>query len=104
MSTTALNGRKAESPTWYTLSVRNFFEQISWTGASASQATASLSSHTTALDEAVGLSLRLQVNDFFNRFPWEGQPHIATPISPVGVQAESSAADSITLDGFADLF
>ena len=104
MSMTTLNGQTSQTTNWHTVSVRDFFGQIPWTGASVSVPTVMPGNSTTEPAEADFLNFHLSVGDFFNRFPWDGKPNIAAPIAPVEVQPDLPPEDSITLDGFADLF
>lgn len=104
MSSTILNGHTARNNAWHTVSVRDFFGQIPWTGAPVSMPTVNAGNSTAAPPETDGLNFKLSVHEFFNRFPWDGKPNIAAPIAPMEVQPDLPPEDSITLDGFADLF
>lgn len=108
MSTAVMNGHHQGQSTsarpWPTTSVRDFFEQIPWTGVV-------MRSPETALEDALGassvtssLSLTLSVGVYFNQFPWDGKPHIAAPVAPLDIQPDLPEDDGITLDGIADLF
>lgn len=97
--TTTQNGHVTLPSTWSTVSVRDFFEQLPWTGE-----TPLPTLQTAATADPPTLSLQLKVSDFFNRFPWAGQPDIGTPVAPITVQPDRPAEDDLTLDGFADLF
>ncbi|MGD1944200.1 MAG: hypothetical protein ACFB0G_23125 [Leptolyngbyaceae cyanobacterium] len=100
MSTAATqNGHFALPTSWSTLSVRDFFEQVSWTGATPPPA-----HQAEATTDLPTLSFQLKVSEFFSHFPWEGQPDIGTPVAPLTIQPELPAEDDLTLDGFADLF
>jgi hypothetical protein len=104
MSMTTLNGHASRTANWHTISVRDFFGQIPWTGAPAPLPTMTPGSSNPGPAAVDFLNLHLSVGDFFNRFPWDGKPNIAAPIAPVEVQPDLPPEDSITLDGFADLF
>lgn len=115
MSTTLLNGhrnsmnghrdnhQKLESA-WATVSVRDFFEQMPWSGVPV--VSPDLASGGSQASEATAnqLDLKLQVKQYFDLFPWDGKPNIAAPVAPIDVQPDLPAEDEITLDGFADLF
>ena len=108
MSATLLNGhhqgQSTAAKSWYTTSVRDFFEQIPWTGV-VMRAPEPVSED--ALGEPAGshsLSFTLSVGDYFNSFPRDGKPHIAAPVAPLDPQPDLPQDDGITLDGFADLF
>lgn len=104
MSMTTLNGHAAHQSNWHTVSVRDFFGQIPWTGAPVPMPTVQPGTEMPPTVEADVLNLQLSVSEFFNRFPWDGKPNIAAPIAPMEVQPDLPPEDSITLDGFADLF
>ncbi|MGF1459396.1 MAG: hypothetical protein ACFBSG_10255 [Leptolyngbyaceae cyanobacterium] len=107
MSTALLNGHRnghrLRTMPLPTTSVRDFFEQIPWTGA-APTPLVSASSTETSETAALELNMKLKVGDFFEHFPWDGKPDIAAPVAPLTVQPELPADDDLTLDGFADLF
>lgn len=102
MTLASTNGHR-QSVTWQTVTVRDFFSKIAWTGESVREPWT-----LDSADEAVvnnPLDLRLSVGEFFNRFPWDGQPHIAVPVAPLEVQPDlPPPEDDLTLDGFSDLF
>lgn len=104
MSTATLNGHAQTGAAWSTISVREFFEQVPWTGASAIAAPASGDVASSAPGTSQSLSMTLKVGEFFNLFPWEGKPDIAAPMAPMEIQPDLPADDGLTLDGFADLF
>lgn len=108
MSTTLMNGHRhgqqASASTWSTVSVRDFFEQMPWTGVPVGQPESGSGSFSAEVAEANSLNLKLQVKEYFDRFPWDGQPNIAAPVAPLDIQPDLPAEDEITLDGFADLF
>jgi hypothetical protein len=106
MSITTLNGNghAAYTPAWSTLSVKDFFSQIPWTGASASPMTTTANLDSGTAVETNSLNFQLSVSEFFNRFPWDGKPNIAAPLAPMAVQPDAPEENSLTLDGFADLF
>lgn len=97
--------RPASSPQdLSTVSVREFFGAIVWTGEpKPTNIGADLA--TEKLSFAGGSMALLTVQAFFQQLPWEGEPDIAAPLSTLKVQSEpSSAADELTLDDFAKLF
>jgi len=97
------NGHKAALTNWRTLSVRDFFGQLPWTGESRQEPWTPPS--MTGESASPTPDMRLSVNEFFNRFPWDGKPNIAAPMTPLEVQPDMPASDNdLTLDGFADLF
>ncbi len=98
---TLLNGHASKSKTWSTLTVRDFFSQISWTGEVAPSPLQNGTAAMAASANPEGLSLRLPVHDFFARFPWDGKPTIAAPTAPLIIQPDLPAPEEITLD---DLF
>ena len=107
MSTATLNGHAAHDTRWHTISVRDFFGQIPWTGVPAPMPSMPPGAATTQTTEVeVSLNLHMSVGDFFNQFPWDGKPQIAAPIPTESFEAmlEQSPDDGITLDGFADMF
>ena len=93
------NGHFTLPSSWSTVSVRDFFEQVPWTGE-----TPLPTLQTAATTDLPALSFQLKVSDFFSRFPWEGQPDIGTPVAPLTIQPDLPTEDDLTLDGFADLF
>lgn len=98
------HGHQALDKSWSTISVRDFFEQIPWTGVPENISESVSGSSSTDTTEANSLNLKLKVSEYFNRFPWDGQPDIAVPLTPVAIQPDLSADNDITLEGFADLF
>ena len=98
------NGYTASSTAWQTVSVRDFFGHMPWTGESTAMPVMTTGTEAPSLVEVEGLSLQLTVGEFFNRFPWNGKPDIGAPIAPMEIQPDFPTEDSITLDGFADLF
>jgi len=108
MSTALMNGHRQSHPNtagnWSTTSVRDFFEQIPWTGVVMRAPEAASDSSHGALSEPQSLSLTLKVSEYFNLFPWDGKPNIAAPMAPLDIQPDVPEDDGITLDGFADLF
>ena len=86
---------------WLKESVRAFFEGVAWTGQSRPSTRAS----STGLGHASGSMMTMTVSQFFDTIAWEGQPNIGVPIAPVEAHPEPEPAeDSLTLDGFSDLF
>mgnify|MGYP000562371564 CR=1 FL=1 len=104
MNTATLNGHTATRSSWQTLTVRNFFEQIPWTGVVPVAPSASANPDEDLGIAATQLSMTQKVSDFFELFPWDGKPNIAAPVAPMEVQPELPSEDSMTLDGFADMF
>ena len=108
MSTTLMNGHRnghqATTNSWSTLSVRDFFEQMPWTGVSLNPPRSTANGAATGTTEVSSLSLTLTVGEYFNQLPWDGKPHIAAPVAPLDIQPDLPVEDDITLDGFADLF
>ena len=98
------NGQATQVVTWNTLSVRDFFGQIPWTGAPTSLPALEAITQTSIPAMAEDLEPKLTVSEFFYRFPWDGKPNIAAPIAPMEVKPDLPQGDNITLDGFADLF
>lgn len=100
MSLTTLNGH---SMAWQTLSVQDFFGQIPWTGAPV--VLPAPGGHDASQGGGgATLSLQLKVGEFFSHFPWDGKPSIAAPLPALDIQPNLPVDDSMTLDGFADLF
>lgn len=102
----SLNNSAAHNNAWQTLSVHDFFAQLPWTGEPMSSPSASIGP-VMASGDVGNLHLHLSVGEFFWRFPWDGKPNIAAPIAPIApieIQPDLPAEDSMTLDGFADLF
>lgn len=99
---TATNGHRALLSQWQTLTVRDFFSQLSWTG----QPTLNFQIEDAAPEPLPIADMRLSVRDFFSRFPWEGSPDIAAPMAPLALQADDlmPPEDDLTLDAFSDLF
>lgn len=108
MSTTLMNGHRqgpaAATQRWHTTTVRDFFEQMPWTGVVLRAPVAADEDFSGAAPATSSLSLTLSVGDYFNQFPWDGKPHIAVPVAPLDIQPDLPEDDGITLDGFADLF
>lgn len=98
-------GGPGQRAAWSTLSVRDFFGAIIWTGDAAQEpwtqtANAPHPGSVEALDMA-----QMTVGDFFGRCPWSGQPDIAAPLEPLEAQADLFPSDDeLTLEGFAELF
>ncbi len=104
MNTATLsNGHGTNTPQpWLKESVRAFFEGVAWTGQSLSVAGSGSARDTGA--PATSL-MTMTVTQFFDTVAWDGQPTIGVPIAPVEVQPDPGPAeDSLTLDGFSDLF
>ena len=100
---TLSNGHGASAPQpWLKESVRAFFEGVAWTG----QALPAVGSSSVRATGAAGTSLMtMTVTQFFDAVAWDGQPTIGVPIAPVAAQPDPSPTeDSLTLDGFSDLF
>ena len=108
MSTTLTNGHRnshqAMDNSWSTMSVREFFEHMPWTGIPSDLPRANADSAAMGPTEIDELSLTLTVGEYFNLLPWEGKPNIAVPVAPIDIQTDLPVAEDITLDGFADLF
>jgi hypothetical protein len=86
---------------WLKDSVRDFFEGFAWTG----QARPSAKTGGSGADGASGSIMTMAVGRFFETISWEGQPTIGVPIAPIEAQPEPEPVeDSLTLDGFSDLF
>ena len=102
-SLTATNGHAPQRDAWHTLSVREFFSTIAWTGEPVREPwTQPADGEVISVD---GLDMQLSVGEFFNRFPWDGKPSIAAPMAPLEAQPNLPLPeDDLTLDGFADLF
>ncbi|RZM78595.1 hypothetical protein [Leptolyngbya iicbica] len=98
------NGHQTPANSWSTLSVREFFEQMPWTGMPVNRPSPTAGSSSADATGANGLSLTLSVGEYFNLFPWDGKPNIAVPVAPLDIQPDLPMEDDITLDGFADLF
>jgi hypothetical protein len=98
------NGHQATANSWSTLSVREFFEQMPWTGMPVNRPNPSAGGSPTDATEVNSLSLTLTVGEYFNLLPWDGKPNIAAPMAPLDIQPDLPVEDDITLDGFADLF
>ena len=96
--------RPTVEPSWATISVRNFFERIPWTGVSVSVSDVPSGRAASDTVEASSLSLKLSVGEYFDQFPWDGQPHIAVAVTPISIKSDSSPAEDVTLEGFADFF
>lgn len=96
------NGHGAASvQPWLKDSVRDFFAGFAWTG----QAQSSLSASGSHADGASDSIMTMAVGRFFETISWEGQPTIGVPIAPMEAQPEPAPVeDSLTLDGFSDLF
>jgi hypothetical protein len=96
------NGHGAMSvQPWLKDSVRDFFEGVAWTG----QARSSAQAKGAGSEGASESMMTMTVSRFFDTFAWEGQPTIGVPIAPVEAQSEPEPVeDSLTLDGFSDLF
>ena len=108
MSTTQMsghhNGHQALDKNWTMISVRDFFERIPWTGFPVSVSDNTSDNALVNRTEADSLNLKLKVSEYFNLFPWDGQPSVAVPVVPIELQPDLPAEDDITLEGFADLF
>jgi len=108
MSTALMNGHRQSPSTtagnWSTTSVRDFFEQIPWTGVVMRAPETGSGRAQGASSEPHSLSMTLNVSEYFNLFPWDGKPNIAAPVAPLDIQPDLPEDDGITLDGFADLF
>ena len=86
---------------WLKESVRTFFEGFAWTG----QTIAPTTTGETATGDVAGSTMTMTVHQFFETIAWDGQPTIGVPIAPVEAQPDlPPAEDSLTLDGFSDLF
>lgn len=99
---TLSNGHEGMAPhPWLKESVRAFFEGVAWTGQArpvAGPGGASPSGSSTSL-------MTMTVTQFFDTVAWDGQPTIGVPIAPVEAQPDPGPKeDSLTLDGFSDLF
>lgn len=98
------NGSESSRQPWLKASVRSFFEAIPWDGHPPLSTTVPGSGGPTSSE----YPMRMRVSDFFNAIPWEGKPTIAAPIAPLELQLEpppeEEVGDSITLEGFFDLF
>jgi hypothetical protein len=93
-------GAMAVQP-WLKESVRDFFEGVAWTG----QGRSSAQTRGNTSDAEPGSMMTMTVAKFFDTISWEGQPTIGVPIAPVEAQPEPQPVeDSLTLDGFSDLF
>ncbi|NER78525.1 MAG: hypothetical protein F6K42_02910 [Leptolyngbya sp. SIO1D8] len=95
-------GKASQNAAW-TISVREFFSAIAWSGESAQPS--SQPTNAVEVPSPDVLDMRLTVNDFFNCFAWEGKPNIAVPVAPLEARPDLTVSgDGLTLDGFADLF
>lgn len=108
MSTIPIPGRRhdyqALDQSWSTISVRDFFEHMPWTGMPENTLERTSDSSPTDTTGASSLNLQLKVGEYFNLFPWDSQPDIAAPLAPIDIQPDLSLENDITLEGFADLF
>jgi hypothetical protein len=94
------NGTLAPQP-WRKETVRAFFEGVAWRGQTLPPAGAS----SAAQAGHAGTMMTMSVNRFFDTIAWDGQPIIGVPIAPMEAQsAQKIQEDSLTLDGFSDLF
>lgn len=100
---TLSNGHGPTSPQpWLKESVRAFFEGFAWTDHAMPS---TISGETSASGEAPGSMMTMTVHQFFETMAWDGQPTIGVPIAPVEAQPDPPPTeDSLTLDGFSDLF
>lgn len=97
------NGFSSASDPSGTASVRDFFSAIPWTGQPLPKAWDEPTGDAIAGVDTSPMSL--SVKTFFSRFAWDGKPTVAAPLTPLEIQPDiPSQEDSLTLDGFADLF
>ncbi|MEB3213117.1 MAG: hypothetical protein VKL39_17330 [Leptolyngbyaceae bacterium] len=95
---------------WLRSTVQEFFSSVNWENRPLQVVDSQdLFSNHAEPDAAPGgtakpllkLDMKLSVNQFFDIFPWEGQPAIAEPISltdlPLG---DDTVDDEVTLDDF----
>jgi hypothetical protein len=86
---------------WLKETLQAFFAGVAWHG----QATPVPEATVASQPQAAGSMLTLPVRQFFDTLPWDGQPTIGVPIAPIAAQPETAPQDeSLTLDGFSDLF
>ncbi len=101
----SMNGSAPFSQSWLQQSVQEFFSGINWEN--TPQIVYELSQELTASGlqgTEVSLSLALTVSQFFAAIPWDGATIAALP-TPAVVEAPSpDDVNSLTLDGFSDLF
>lgn len=104
---------KGMQKVWLRSTVEEFFSSVNWDDRPVEvvepKALVEDASDPETLAQPVSshhpLSLSMSVNDFFDQFPWEGQPIIAAPlpVNEASPEADDDAND-ITLDDFSGLF
>ncbi|MEM9005616.1 MAG: hypothetical protein AAGE59_19090 [Cyanobacteria bacterium P01_F01_bin.86] len=101
-SLTDSNGHSRAKTGWEQVSVREFFSAIAWAGEAVTPTIPSSAVEIKTLDSP---DVLLSVQAFFECFPWEGEPDVAAPLSPLAIQSDSpSVIEELTLEGFADFF
>jgi hypothetical protein len=97
------NGTAHVQQPWLRDTVQAFFEGVAWSGPAFQHRT-----QPGGSSERSGSPMIMAVGDFFGSIPWDGQPVIGLPISPLeALPANPSPVqeeDDLTLDGFSDLF
>ncbi len=111
MTLPRMNGSsKGMQHIWLRSSVENFFSTINWedrpleVAPEVSASDTELSDQPVVSNGATPLSMTLNVGQFFELFPWEGQRIIAAPVAVEAPVTDEAAVDEITLDDFSDLF
>jgi len=105
---------KGMQQTWLKSTVEEFFSTVNWDDrpievVKPQQLSEEISSSASTATPAPGgpsLSITLSVSEFFDAFPWEGQPTIAAPIPVQNMvpQETEEGVNDITLDDFSGLF
>lgn len=98
---------------WLTSTVEEFFSSVNWDDRPLEVVTptllfddTTLNSEPSASAATISLSLTMSVSEFFDAFPWEGQPIIAAPIPVQETSPDDPPEDvnDVTLEDFSDLF
>lgn len=97
------NGTAQVPHPWVRETVQTFFEGVAWSGTAFQP-----QPQPGGSSDRSGSPMTMAVGDFFGTIPWDGQPIIGVPISPLeALPANPSPVqeeDDLTLDGFSDLF
>jgi hypothetical protein len=100
---------------WLKSTVEEFFSSVNWDDRPIEVVTPKTlfdgdstpdSAEPSGSPAHVSLSLTMSVSEFFDAFPWDGQPIIAAPIPVQETSPDDPPEDvnDVTLEDFSDLF
>lgn len=104
----SMNGSAPFTRSWLQQSVQEFFSGINWEDKPIEiyELSQGLAAGTLYHTPDVALSLSLTVSQFMAAIPWDGATIGALPTTtaPVDDDFDQDSPDSLTLEGFSDLF